>query len=283
MNPSDAYHNTEQILRGSFDLHVHAGPDPVTQRRMDALDTARQAQETQMAGFVLKSHYYPTADLALALSRIYPDLNVVGAIVLNPHVGGLNPDAVQAAVAIGAKVVWMPTFGADFYRRSIGDGPGLRLTEDSGDLKRHVRDILDIASKHDVVIASGHVSPGEAIALFQAAGDTGVERLIATHPTEVATVDEIEKMASLGAYIEHTFLSCMPSVNKTTQEKMANAIKITGPERCVLTSDFGQWMNPPPAEGMRMAIAAMLDSGLSPKQVEKLVKSKPLQLIGMDG
>jgi hypothetical protein len=283
MNPSELTHRTEDILRGSFDLHVHAGPDPTAERRVDALDTARQAQEAELAGFVLKSHDYPTAALAHALTRIYPGLTVAGSIALNPQVGGLNPEAVQAAVGIGARVVWMPTFGADFYRRARGEGPGLRITDDSGGLEPQVRDILDIASRHEVAIASGHVAPAEANTLFRAAREAGVERLIATHPTGVASVEEMQEMASLGAYIEHTFLSCMPSVNKTTQEAMAAAIKTLGPERCVLTSDFGQWMNPPPAEGLRMAIAAMLDSGLSPEQVTKLVKSNPLQLMGMGG
>ena len=283
MDPSEFTQHTQEILRGAFDLHVHAGPDPTTERRMDALDTARQAQEAELAGFVLKSHDYPTAALANALTRIYPGLTVAGSIALNPQVGGLNPEAVQAAVGIGAKVVWMPTFGADFYRNAQGEGPGLRITDDSGALKPEVHDILDIASGHNVAIASGHVAPAEAIALFRAAGQAGVERLIATHPTGVASVEEMQEMASLGAYIEHAFLSCMPSVNKTTQEAMAAAIEALGPERCVLTSDFGQWMNPPPAEGLRMAIAAMLYSGLSPEQVTMLVKSNPLQLMGMGG
>ena len=30
-----------EILRGSFDLHVHSGPDPGQERRVDALDTFR--------------------------------------------------------------------------------------------------------------------------------------------------------------------------------------------------------------------------------------------------
>ena len=78
----------EEILKGSFDLHVHAGPDPNQDRRLDALETARQAYEAEMGGFVLKSHDYPTAPLTYALNRMYPGLLVVGSIVLNEAVGG---------------------------------------------------------------------------------------------------------------------------------------------------------------------------------------------------
>ena len=100
----------EEILKGSVDLHVHAGPDPNQERRLDALETARHAYEAEMGGFVLKSHDYLTAPLAYALSRMYPGLLVAGAIALNRAVGGLNPDAVQVAANLDARVVWMPTF-----------------------------------------------------------------------------------------------------------------------------------------------------------------------------
>ena len=47
-----------------------------------------------------------------------------------------------------------------------------------------------------------------------------------------------------------------------------------------MTSDFGQWMNPPPAEGMRMAIAELLNVGMSPEDVTTVVKSNPRALVG---
>ena len=49
-----------------------------------------------------------------------------------------------------------------------------------------------------------------------------------------------------------------------------------------MTTDFGQLVNPPPAEGMRMAIAALLDAGLAPAEVEALVKTNPHQLVGLN-
>ena len=66
----------EEVLRGSYDLHVHAAPDGSQERRMDALEVARYAYEAEMGGFVLKSHDYNTAPLTYALNQIYPGLNV---------------------------------------------------------------------------------------------------------------------------------------------------------------------------------------------------------------
>ena len=273
----------DEILKGSYDLHVHAAPDSRRERRLDALDTARWAHEAEMAGFVLKSHDYPTAPLAQTLNRVYPGLTVAGAIVLNRAVGGLNHDAVRASADLGARVVWMPTFDADLYSSQRGTGPGVRLTDSGGRLTREVHDILDIVADRDMLLASGHVSPSEASQLFSEAKARGVQRIIATHPAGVAMIEEQQQMAATGAYVEYTFLACMPSVATYTPREMAASLRTIGVERCVVTTDFGQAANPPAAEGMRMAIATLLEVGLTPEEVETLVKKNPLQLVGVDG
>ena len=275
--------DVEDILRGSFDLHVHAGPDPGRERRMDAMDAARAAYEAEMKGFVLKSHDYPTAPLAYALNRMYPGLEVAGAVALNDAVGGLNPSAVQAAADLNARVVWMPTFSADFYRASHGQGSGISLWAPPGALRDEALEILDIVADSGMVLASGHVSPEEAIELFSRAAERGVSRMVATHPAGIATNEQMREMASLGAYIEYTFLACMPSRMSTTVAELADAIHETGPDRCVLTTDFGQPENPPPAEGMRMAIASLLQAGLTAEEITKVVKDNPLRLLSRDG
>ena len=275
--------DVEDILRGSFDLHVHAGPDPGRERRMDAMDAARAAYEAEMKGFVLKSHDYPTAPLAYALNRMYPGLEVAGAIALNDAVGGPNPSAVQAAADLNAKVVWMPTFSADYYRASHGQGSGISLWSRPGVLRTEVTEVLDIVAESGMVLASGHVSPEEAIELFTRAAERGVSRMVATHPAGIATNEQMREMASLGAYIEYTFLACMPSRMTMAVAELADAIRNIGPDHCVLTTDFGQPENPPPAEGMRMAIASLLQAGLTSEEVTKVVKDNPLRLVSHDG
>ena len=271
-----------EILRGSFDLHVHAGPDPSQERRVDALDAGRYAHEAEMRGFVLKSHHYPTAPLAHALNRVYPGLKVVGAVALNAQVGGLNPHAVEASAAMGAGVVWMPTYDADFFMRRQGLGPGIRVLDDTGRLKPEVRDIIEVVRRNDMVLASGHLAPDETIALFAAAAAAGVDRLLATHPALTASLEEMALMTAAGALVEFTLLACMPSFRLMTLESVIETVRALGPQRCVVTTDFGQLVNPPPAEGMRMAIAALLDAGLTPAEVEALVKTNPHQLVGLN-
>ncbi len=270
----------EEILRGAYDLHVNAAPDGSRERRMDALEVARCAYEAEMGGFVLKSHDYNTAPLTYALNQMYPGLKAFGSITLNRSVGGINPYAVQVAADLGAQVVWMPTQDADIRRRELGE-EGIRVAGDDGSLCSGVHEVLEIVAANEMTIASGHISPAEAIALFTAARTMGVRRMIATHPDGVATIEEQSRMIALGAYPEYTFLSCMPSRASRTPEELVRIIRSLGVGNCVLTTDFGQWQNPPPAEGMRMAIAALFDAGMTPGEVSILVKSNPAQLLGV--
>ena len=270
----------EEILRGAYDLHVHAAPDGSQQRRMDALEVARCAYEAEMGGFVLKSHDYNTAPLTYALNQMYPGLSVFGAITLNRSVGGINPDAVQVAADLGAQVVWMPTHSADFRLREHG-GEGIRVSDDEGNLCHGVNEVLKIIAANDMTLASGHISPTEAIVLFKRAKEQGVQRMIATHPDGVATLEEQGRMIELGACPEYTFLACMPARARTTPQQVADNIRGLGVSNCIVTTDFGQWQNPPPAEGMRMAIAALLDAGLTSDEVTALVKNNTAQLLGV--
>ena len=271
----------EEILKGSYDLHVHAGPDPAEERRLDALETGRYAYEAETKGFVLKSHHYGTAPLAYVLNRMYPGLQVTGSVVLNRSVGGINPDAVEVAANLGARVVWMPTRSADHHAGRQGGRGGIRLM-DGGTLTDAVYDVLEVVRSHDMVLASGHVAPSEAVELFKQAKARGIERMIATHPHGVASLDELREMVSHGAFLEYTFLPCMPSRGGMTPEELARTVETLGTDHCVVTTDLGQWMNPPPAEGMRMAIAALLQAGMSADRVSALVKGNPTTLLGLD-
>jgi hypothetical protein len=267
------------ILRGSFDFNVHSQPDPEDKLRMDALDTGRHAHEAGMAGFVLKSHYYPTTALADALNRIYPGLGVSGSITLNREVGGLNPYAVNTAAETGARVVSMPTLSADFWLNRSGLGQGLKLLGKSGHVVTPIREILGTIATHNMVLGSGNISPKECISLFIAAKESGVNRLVVTNPVGVATQDEIYQIMSLGAYVEISLLSCSQSRTPNTSTNLIDTIKTLGSDQCIITTAFGHWTNPPPAEGMRMAIAQLLNAGLEPNIVESVVKTNPIKLL----
>ena len=103
--PSDRAHG---LVEGAYDLHVHVAPD-VPQRRIDDHSLAHRFAEAGLAGFALKSHYTSTAERAQVVSKLVPEVQVLGTLTLNRAVGGMNALAVEIAAREGARIVWMPT------------------------------------------------------------------------------------------------------------------------------------------------------------------------------
>ena len=255
----------EEILAGSFDFRVHANPDTDIERRVDFLEAGRDAHEAQMAGFVYLSHHQPTAAMAYALNRMYPGLNTIGSIALNTAVGGINPEAVIVAAKLGARVVWMPTRSADI----------VPVTDAAGDLLPEVDNLLDIVEEYDLVLASTHISVSDTIKLFDVARSRKIDRLIASNPTARMNDQHIEYLKSLGVFFELPFYA----YQHEEPTKIVSDIEMLGPDHCIVATDFGHWMTAPPAEGMRLAIAMLLQGGLTPKEASRLVADNPLGLV----
>ena len=97
-------------LTGLVDIHIHTAPDTVA-RRIDDLQAAREARAAGMRAILIKSHVTCTADRAAIVEKAVDGIRVLGGLALNEPVGGLNPHAVDAALRLGAKEIWMPTLG----------------------------------------------------------------------------------------------------------------------------------------------------------------------------
>src|SRR6266852_9671626 len=115
-----------EALQGAYDLQVHVAPD-VIERRIDDIDLAKEFLAHGLRGFVLKSHYFPTAERAKVVSRAVPGIHAYGALTLNHSVGGLNPVAVELAGRSGNKIVWMPTVDAANETAGRPDGTETKL------------------------------------------------------------------------------------------------------------------------------------------------------------
>ena len=91
--PSD---RARALVVGAYDTHVHIAPD-VMPRLTDDVSLAKRFAAVGMAGFVLKSHYVPTAERAEVVRGVVPGVDVLGAVTLNGSMGGFNPVAVEIA------------------------------------------------------------------------------------------------------------------------------------------------------------------------------------------
>ncbi|MDP2951856.1 MAG: DUF6282 family protein [Chloroflexota bacterium] len=277
----------DKLVRGSIDMHIHFGPDPRVERRVDALQAALQAQEMGMRAIVLKCHEMPTAQVASVVGQFARNITVFGALSLDEEVGGLNPSAVEASAKVGAKVLWMPTFSAAGERQFQKKPGGISLYSDGGGLRPEVGQIIDLVKKYDMVLCTGHISTKESFDLVEEGRRRGLTKMVVTHPLQGAvmagmSLEEQKQLAEKGAFIEHCFLAVLPLGGRRDPKELAEAFKTVGAEHCILSTDLGQAFNPAPAEGMRMAIATMLQCGLSEHEIELLVKVNPAKLLGLD-
>src|SRR6202790_1769799 len=115
-----------EALQGAYDLQVHVAPD-VIERRIDDIGLAHEFLKRGLKGFVLKSHYFPTAERAKVVTKAGPGIQPFGPITLNHSVGGLNPVAVELSGRSGAKIVWMPTVDAANETAGRPDGVKSKL------------------------------------------------------------------------------------------------------------------------------------------------------------
>jgi GNAT superfamily N-acetyltransferase len=181
------------VISGVADLHVHGAPSLVPRHGFDhEVLGAHGAVGVDFA--VLKAHEGSTAERAVLAAQRgeAAGVQVVGGIVLNSPAGGANPDGVEVAARLGARVVWMPTISAPAHVASaanpelaVHQGLAFRqvdVLDDAGRLLPGWHDVLDVVAAHDLVLASGHLRCAEALVLFRAARAAGVGRMLLNHP-----------------------------------------------------------------------------------------------------
>lgn len=293
----------DALLVGAVDLHVHGGPDVVPRRHTD-VELARRAQAAGMRAIVLKNHHESTvgraADVATATGFL-----VFGGITLNAFAsGGIDPDVVEASLALGARVVWMPTLGSAAHAAVFGRGRqswldrgrpaaviSARLPAQALDLAdratRRVADkICRLVRRADALLASGHLSAAELIALAAIAGRVGT-RMLVTHPDyRVPGLSIVEQVALAreipGVVFERcAYVSSLGYDGAVPAARVADAVRATGVERNVVSSDLGQPSNPAYPDGLAGFAQAMVDGGLRARDIDTMLRAIPARLLAL--
>jgi hypothetical protein len=285
-----------ELVRGAYDLHVHVEPD-LAKRRIDDLGLAHRFAELGLAGFVLKSHYAPTAERAAVVRAAVPGVDARGAITLNAGVGGLNAQAVEIAAREGARIVWLPTVDSENEAseegpkpakppawRKIQDelaeagvgAPPVKLEDDA------LAQIYSVVARHDLVLATGHLGRAEIHTAVGAALAAGVAHVVVTHPdypTQGVPIDEQRELAERGAVLERCFAPIHSG--KVSWEQTFDAIRATGPEHNVLSTDLGQVQNPPVEDGLALMADRLLEAGFSEDDVRTMAVTNTRLLAGV--
>jgi len=264
-------------IDGAYDLHVHSSPDLFPRIADDDLVVADAAAKG-FAGIVLKNHFEGTASRAM-LAGGRSRLRVYGGLVLNRAVGGVNPRAVDAALRMGARIVWMPTldsachriafgFGGGFLAQSSGletEAAGLSILRD-GRLIEDAREVMALVKERGAALATGHVSFEEIRALVREAAAQGFGKLILTHPYDKApglSLAQVQALVQPQVRIEFVFCSITPNWRFTDAAAIARCITTLGPARFLISSDGGQAHNPMPADGYQRFVHLLHAEGVA--------------------
>ncbi len=276
-----------QSLRGVVDIHAHSGPDSVP-RSIDSIELARLCQARGMRAIVLKNHYESTASTAFLARRAAPGLEVFGGIALNLTVGGVNPAAVERMTHVDGgwgRVVWMPTFDSENQVKTLQQSRPSVPVSRGGKLLPEVLAVMDLAAKHDLVLATGHSTAAEVLMLVKEGRARGVKRIVVTHgmltPVNMS-VEQMRQAAAMGAKIEFVG-NAMVGTTKTVEfSDYAKAMKQLGVENCILSSDLGQAGNPLHPDGLELIFAGLRGAGLTVSEIEQMVKKNPARLLGLE-
>jgi len=274
----------DNLLEGLIDLHIHTAPD-VRPRLQDDLQAADAAKAAGMAAIMIKSHHTLTADRAAIAEKTIGGLRVFGGLALNMSVGGLNPQAVEFALRMGARQIWMPTVSAAYFRSQKGEPGGITIFDQAGELDARVCAIIDLLREYDAVLGSGHLSPQETLELARYARRQGLRKVLVTHP-EASFVNmplqmQVE-LAGEGVLFERCYVNTTQWMNYTTSiPEIAAAIRQVGIQSTVIATDFGQTENLPPIDGLRAYAAGLLGEGFSLEQVRRMAATNPAMLLAM--
>jgi len=286
----------EKLLKGAFDIHVHCAPDMVP-RSQDLVQLSRSAMKAAMSGMLIKDHNTTTIGRVHIINQLSPsNIRFFSSLVLNTSVGGLNPIALEAALRAGTDMVFFPTYSArndvetmesgshpDDLLPHSSQGKGISILDDNDQLKPVCETILKLIARYDAVLATGHISPEESLALLKAARKNSVQRMIVTHASEYLTSLSLEQQreaVSYGAFIEHCFFAATESCpNPLLLDDMEEQIRALGIEHVILSSDFGQTENGPVVEGFQYYLNKMVNLGFNSEELRVMIMENPKYLL----
>jgi hypothetical protein len=269
----------------------------------------------KMKAIVIKDHFESTVGRAYHASNEIPEIRVFGGITLNRYIGGLNPLAVEAALALGAKQIWMPTIDArnhmeffgpsGFYRtKEEEESPktslgatisalrdpvraraqaGISLLENS-ELSEETKKVIELVVEYDAIIGTSHISKKEALALTKYASSIGGEKILITHPyyrVPNYSLDELQGLVDEGATVEFCAAIAYPLISDSSIDRVAQSIERLGARNCILAGDTGAPYIPSTPEGFRSFLQCIHDQGISLKDIDTMTIENPHRLLNL--
>jgi hypothetical protein len=289
-----------ELLLDAVDLHCHSGPAAMPR----ILDHHEELLDAAAAGFravVYKDHFYAGMAHAILLEKLFPDLGVqlFSGVALNNASGGINPHAVDHAIKLGAKIVWMPTLSAQNHLDVQASGKAktfpktaqkmldpipLSALGPDGKLKDEVKQVIDLIAEADIILAGGHLHVNELHPLFEEAAGRGVKKMMVNHPTYIVGCSDtdISQLVARGVKMEHSICMFVEGKSKKYDAgDLAHLIEIAGVDNTILSSDLGLVGAQRPVDGFRSITQMLLDLQMPPVDIRKLISTNAAAFLNL--
>lgn len=281
-------------MKGVIDMHVHTNPD-LRLRAYDDFELMEAAVRVGARAIVIKTHQGTTMDRAYLCNRhnkiLHGDTNnftMFGSITLNRVVGGINPKAVDVALRLGAKVVWLPTQSARNHMLKNGASPdGCVDVVRDGKIVPELNDVFSLIKDHNAVLGTAHVSPEEAFIVVEAARSAGVKKIVVTHPewwiVGMSVEDQIRIVKDYDVILERCYAQNMGGGKyKSNLQSNLEIIKEVGYKNVMVDTDGGQTENPHWELALEEYMQYLVDHGIPEEQVCYMTRTIPARLLGID-
>ena len=199
-----------------------------------------------------------------------------------PTVDAANHRAFGRDFAPGAQPPPWLALQQDLDSRGITVDP-VAVVDDAGEPLPATREVLGLAARHQLVVATGHLSAFETRAIADAALAAGVRHVIATHPDfpqQDMGLDDQLALARQGVFLERCF--CPPYTGMCDWARMVANIRATGPAAAIVTTDLGQPDNPPVEDGLALMADALQAQGFTDEEITTMIVDNSRLLAGAD-
>jgi len=245
---------------------------------------------------MIKNHFESTVGRAALADRMVEGTRVFGGLVLNWSAGGLNPLAVEVALRLGAKQIWMPTVDASAHAAAYGQTggfnhqksglkmsrPGITILDGDGRLKPETKAIVELVKEAGAIFGTGHLNRDEIFILADFALASGLKKLLITHPEfkpPALSIEDQKLLATQGAILELCGGNLYPIPGIGRIDDYRRIINEAGAKSIILTSDAGQPRKSWPAEVLRIFGQCLLEKGVTQEEINMITKLNPAHLL----
>ena len=282
-------------MKGVIDMHVHTNPD-LRLRAYDDFELCDAAVRVGARAIVIKTHLGYTANRAYLTNRYNERVNgkndfaMFGSVTLNSCIGGINPVAVENALKLGAKVVWLPTASARNHLEKLGKPTfGCVDVIRDGEIVPELKKVLELVKQYDAVLGTGHISVSEIFTVTRAAREMGVKKIVVTHPEwwiVNMSMEEQERIVkeydvilercyaqNKGVGAGNGYLSNLPGNLEVIQK--------IGYKNVLISTDGGQVENPRWELAYFEYLQYLHDHGISEAHIQYMSQELPRFLLGI--